>query len=56
MAHPRSHVHGLADDGRPIGVEITAPGQVTLETMNRVLSGLGLQEMRPTDFAPLLAA
>ncbi len=42
--------------GRPIGVEITAPGKVTLSVMNEVLAGLGLKEMPESDFAPLLAA
>lgn len=43
-------------DGRPIGIEITAPGRVTLGTVNRVLRGLGLPPAKKADLAPLLAA
>ena len=42
--------------GRPIGLEITAPGKVSLTAVNRVLQQLGLPTMNRTDFAPLLAA
>jgi hypothetical protein len=45
----------LADldrQGRPIGIEITAPGKVSAAALNRVLlqfglSGLGRQDLRP---------
>ena len=42
--------------GRPIGIEITAPSQVTLEAMNRLLGELGLPPLKRSDLAPLLAA
>jgi uncharacterized protein YuzE len=42
--------------GNPIGIEITAPSQVSLETMNDVLHGLGLPPVSDADLAPLLAA
>lgn len=43
-------------DGRPIGIEMTAPGKVTLASVNRVLRSLGLPPARKMDLAPLLAA
>lgn len=43
-------------DGRPIGIEITAPGRVSLGSVNRVLRGLGLPAAKRADLAPLLAA
>jgi hypothetical protein len=43
-------------DGNPIGIEITAPSRVSLETMNDVLHGLGLPPVSDADLAPLLAA
>jgi len=42
--------------GRPIGIEITAPRQVSLATMNRILEDLGLAPLTQADLAPLLAA
>lgn len=42
--------------GRPIGIEITAPGKVTLKDLNRVLDDLGLPQLSASDFAPLQAA
>jgi uncharacterized protein YuzE len=42
--------------GRPIGIEITAPAQVTPEALNRVLGELGISPMTEADLAPLLAA
>ena len=41
---------------RPIGIEITTPGRVSLEAVNRVLADLGLDLLHTEDFAPLLAA
>jgi hypothetical protein len=43
-------------DGRPIGIEITAPGQISLARVNRVLRELGLPAAKRADLAPLLAA
>lgn len=42
--------------GEPIGLEITAPGQVTVEEVNAVLEKLGLTAMGPEELAPLKAA
>ena len=43
-------------NGQPIGLEITAPGQVSLDRINVVLEGLGLPPMEPGELAPLQAA
>jgi hypothetical protein len=43
-------------DGRPIGIEITAPGKVSLFALNKVLRGLGQPPAKRADLAPLLAA
>lgn len=43
-------------DGQPIGIEITAPGKVSLAAVNRVLRDLGLPAAKRVDLAPLLAA
>ena len=43
-------------EGKPIGIEITTPGRVSLTAFNRVLSRLGQPRLRAEDLAPLLAA
>jgi hypothetical protein len=43
-------------EGKPIGIEITAPGRVSLTAFNRVLSRLGQPLLQAEDLAPLLAA
>ena len=45
-----------ARDGQPIGVEITAPGSLSVTIFNRVLRELGLPPVKREDVAPLLAA
>jgi hypothetical protein len=42
--------------GKPIGIEITAPGQISLGVINRVLEELGRSPVTQADLAPLLAA
>jgi hypothetical protein len=42
--------------GNPIGIEITAPGKISVASLNRVLRGLGLPAVNKSDLAPLLAA
>ena len=43
-------------DGKPIGIEITAPGQISLTVIYRVLEELGRSPVTQADLAPLLAA
>ena len=43
-------------NGKPIGIEITAPGQISLAVINRVLEELGRSPVTEADLAPLLAA
>jgi uncharacterized protein YuzE len=42
--------------GKPIGIEITAPSEISLAAINRVMRKLGLAAVTRADFAPLLAA
>ena len=46
----------LARGGRPIGIEITAPGKLSLAALNRLLRKLGFGPVTREDLAPLLAA
>ncbi len=43
-------------DGRPIGIEITAPSKVTLEAINRALAAAQQEPATTDEFAPLVAA
>jgi uncharacterized protein YuzE len=43
-------------NGKPIGIEITAPETVTVTAMNRVLREFGLATIKRADLAPLRAA
>lgn len=42
--------------GEPIGLEITAPDQVTLDQINAVLESFKLPLISPEELAPLKAA
>ena len=44
------------EDGKPIGIEITAPSKVTVNDLNRVLASLGAPVLTSDDVAPLKAA
>lgn len=46
--------HGA--DGRPIGIEITAPEAVSRERLNAVLESLGEPPLPELEFRPLTAA
>jgi len=46
----------FAAGDRPIGLEITAPGRVSADAINRVLADLGLSPLPDADLAPLRAA
>lgn len=41
--------------GRPIGIEITAPGKLTVSAINRVLRELGFAAVKRADLSPLRA-
>ena len=43
-------------DEQPIGLEITAPGRVSLDQINAVLEGLELPPLDPGELAPFHAA
>ncbi len=46
----------MCRSGKPIGIEITAPAQLTVAALNRVLGDLGLPLMEDSELAPLRAA
>ena len=41
---------------QPLGIELTAPDQVTMDRLNQVLDRLQMPPMRDEEFAPLSAA
>ena len=41
--------------GAPIGVEITAPGRVTISQLNDLLVPLGVARLEPEEWSPLAA-
>jgi hypothetical protein len=45
-----------AKDGKPIGVEITAPTAVPLDRLNRLLADLGETPLNEHDYQPVRAA
>ncbi len=45
-----------SQEGKAIGIEITAPSNVTVEAVNEVLKGLGEKTIEPVDLASLHAA
>ncbi len=46
----------LSRSGKPIGIEITAPLQLTVTALNGVMADLGLPQMEDSELAPLRAA
>ena len=52
--------HGLlvdfAEDGRAIGVEITAPSKVSRKVLDELLKTIQAEPTNPGELAPLLAA
>ncbi len=53
---PNGLLIDYASDGRPIGLEITAPLTITVETVNQALSSLQLEPISAEELAPLVAA
>ena len=45
-----------ARGGRPIGIEISNPGALSVAAFNRVLRELGMPPVRRADVAPVLAS
>ena len=46
----------INNEGRLIGIELLAPELVTLEAVNGILEEYGLDHLKETDLAPILAA
>lgn len=44
----------LSRSGQPLGIEITAPGKVSVAAVNRVLPRLGASRVSRAELAPLL--
>lgn len=57
-ARTERHEAGLlvdyAPDGRPIGIEITAPTAATLDAVNRVLAAVREMPVAADDLSPLM--
>jgi hypothetical protein len=43
----------IADDGRPIGIEIVSPRQVSLDLLNEVLAKYALPPLERQELAPI---
>lgn len=50
--HEGGIIIDYAPDGRPIGVEITSPSNVSLAVINQIVSQVD-EPAQPSDFAPL---
>ena len=46
----------IGRNGKPIGIEIAAPGQITASLFNRVLREFGLPALKRTELTPLRVA
>lgn len=46
----------LSESGEALGLEIAAPGKVTLDDVNAALKSLGLEPITAEELAPLIAA
>ena len=54
--HGQGYLVDWTEDGRPIGIEMPYPSQVTLEQLNDVLAGLHLAPLAPDEVSPLVPA
>jgi hypothetical protein len=59
-ARVKKHAEGLlvdlADDGRPIGIEMAIPALVTVAAVNSILDTYGLKRIDASELAPLKTA
>lgn len=44
------------ESGQAIGIEITAPSQISVDVLNEILTKLNLRPIEPSEMSPLLAA
>jgi uncharacterized protein YuzE len=56
VRHEEGLLIDFAEDGRAIGIEITAPRKVSLERLNRALAAVNQDPVTPEDLRPLAAA
>jgi hypothetical protein len=54
--HDSGLVIDYAEDGRPIGIEITAPSKLTLMDLNQALAAANQEPATADEVAPLLTA
>ena len=54
--HGQRYLVDWTEDGRPIGIEMPSPSQVTLEELNDVLARLHLAPVAPDEVSPLVPA
>jgi len=54
--HGRGYLVDWTEDGRPIGIEMPSPSQVTIEGLNEVLAELRQAPLDPEEASPLVAA
>jgi len=54
--HENGLIVDFAEDGRPIGIELTAPTRVRLDSLNQLLASLGFDPLDDRELAPLAAA
>jgi hypothetical protein len=53
--HGAAYLVDWTEDGRPIGIEMPSPSQVTLEGLNDVLAELRLDPLQSLEASPLVA-
>ena len=46
----------FGESGQPIGIEITAPNQISVDVLNEILTSLNIRPIEPSKMSPLLAA
>jgi len=60
VVRSQKHTSGLvvdyAEDGRPIGIEITSPANASTEAINDLLKQLHVDSIAEQELAPLLAS
>jgi uncharacterized protein YuzE len=44
------------ESGQPIGIEITALDQISVDVLNKILTKLNIRPIEPSEISPLLAA
>ena len=56
VKHESGLLVDFAEDGRPIGIEISSPGKFSIKTLNETLEFAKLPPAQEEDLAPLLGS